>query len=399
MAKDKTRTEPQGQPPNRILPAFDRIYFDTEPLLAAGWPRLSVPLENVASLARDLNVSLHVPDVAYLELEARYLAARDAEYNEVVARISQLRSRLKELGGDPSQIPALPDVRAEMRKRYLAVVESRKQVFAPTPTPPLDIQNLLKMAVAHELAFEDDDKGFKDTVIFLSVIEEIKRSPKQMTSAIVSRDHVFRERGDELQAWAKSAGVSITLCETVDQIERALELRLPARDQTQLQTRVLALFEALDQRRAEVQDWLDRNVESWNWQITPFKIYRAEVLRLMSVTLQHGSSRSDAVRVKLSFNVEARLRGSYLQTVPVHISTAPKVPAPHFGSASSATLDDLSDYLYSTPIPRLEPVMGSYVAVIEIDAEAIFGHGTYSDFKFLTARWSVPPVSTPRNDG
>lgn len=347
-------------------------------------------LENVASLAKGLNISLHVAEVAYSELEARCLRNYEAMLKDAAAKTSELRTRLKLLGGDPAQIPLVPDVQEEMKNRYLATVEALKQTFLVTPTPQLQTPDLLKMAIACELAFEEGDKGFRDTVIFLSAAEEVKNSPKPITALFVSRDKVFREKKEFLESWASSHGASISLCETLKEIERALEHRQTSRIQEQIESDREALVAALDQHLSDVQIWLDQNVEFWNWQIVPFKIYRAQVLRLLSATPQYGSNRSEGADVKLSLTVEVTLLGSYLETVPP--PSVLKVTQP------ARTAETLWATGQDFTIPTLRRVVGKYVAVIEIDAEAIFEDGNYSAFKFLSARvdWSPTPVALLR---
>lgn len=389
MAKNKpARNVPDDrQPSGSALPLFDRIYFDTEPLYAAGWPHLSVLLQNVASLANGLNISLHLPAAVYLELQARRLADYDAEFKAAQSRTSMLRARLKELGGDASQIPELPDVRTEMRNCYLASVESLKDTFLQTPTPALQFQDLLSNALGYELAFEQGDKGFKDTVIFLSAMEEVRGSSRPTTAVFVSQDGVFRKKKEHLEAWASSVGASLSLCENLEDIERALEHRQTTQIQEQIESERQALESALDQRLADVQHWLDRNVEFWNWQIVPFKIYKTEVLRLLSATSQHGSSRPEVVSVKVSFKVEATLLGSYLETLltpsmPVSLSPSAR------STSSMSTYSGRSSQFESYPKPTatLRRQMGRFSAMVEIDAEAILEAGGYSTFTFLAAR-------------
>ena len=51
-----------------MLP-FNRIYFDSNPLITAGWPRLSAELENLLRLALRFKVALFLPQAVELELE------------------------------------------------------------------------------------------------------------------------------------------------------------------------------------------------------------------------------------------------------------------------------------------------------------------------------------------
>ena len=356
-----------------------------------------MPLGNIASLAGGLNISLHVPEVVYLELEARCLSKYDDVFRTAKSKTSELRSRLETLGGDPAQIAEVTDVRTEMRKRYLATVEDLKQTFLPSPTARLQIDDLLKKAVAHELAFEDGDKGFRDTVIFLSAIDEVKTSPKLITALFVSNDPVFSKKKDHLESWAKSVGASMVLCNTLEEIEYALTQRQAKSVRVRIEADHGALVAALDQHLSDVQSWLDQNVESWNWQIVPFKIYKAEVLRLLSATPQYSSNRPEGANVKLSFTVEATLLGSYVETAPTLLELTPPARRTSSRSTSATAAYGTSAYgtssygagsaqrSYPQPTP-LRRQMGRFPAVVEVDAEAILEGGSYSNFRFLAAR-------------
>jgi hypothetical protein len=398
LAKNKQpRTARQEQPPpERALPPFDRIYFDTEPLVAAGWPDLSVPLQNVANLAKGLNISLHVPEVAYLELEARCLRNYEAMFKTAVAKTSELRSRLKVLGGDPSQIRVVPDVQVEMRNRYLATAEVLKQTFLASPTPALQTHDLLKMAIKYELAFEEDDKGFRDTMIFLSVVEEVRGSPKPIAAVLVSKDSVFRNKKEPLESWAKSKGASVVFCAALEEIERALEHRQTEQIQAQIEADRRALEVALSQHSADIQDWLDQNVEAFKWQeifptypgtVPPFTVTNAKFLRLISVTPQYNPKRTEGERVRLSFDIEARLFAFSV----VEFDPAMRILAEPRAFHSLAAILQAGQF----PAFRYRPITQSFERVLEIEAEATVMNGKYTDFKFLTARIkhpSLPPV-------
>lgn len=406
MKNKQPRTGTQEQPnPERSLPAFDRIYFDAEPLIAEGWPKLSVPLENVASLAKILGITLHLPEVAYLELESVYLAAREAEYNEIVSKIAQLRNRLVGLGGDPVLVLPITDVRAELRDRYLTTVEGLKQVFHPSPVPPLSVQQLLKMANGYEVAFEKGDKGFKDTVIFLSVLEDAKRSPEGSNAVFLSRDGVFRNKREELEKRAKSDGASVVLCATIEEIQDALEHRQTTKIQEKIEEDRKSLETTLSRHLSDIQEWLDANIESFNWQETvgstyplplKFTVSSAKVWRLISVTPQYNPDRVDDGRVRLSFDIAARLLAATEVADPaMRVLAAPRVQPPPSASVVPLTHRKVR---FSSVASAALPTLASSERVIEIEAEATLRNGEYSDFDFRSARIKpelMPPMPRP----
>ena len=52
--------------------SFTRIYFDTNPLITANWPKPSAALENLLTLAELLKVGIFVPKAVEDELEAHW---------------------------------------------------------------------------------------------------------------------------------------------------------------------------------------------------------------------------------------------------------------------------------------------------------------------------------------
>jgi hypothetical protein len=233
------------------------------------------------------------------------------------------------------------------------------------------------MAIAYELAFEENDKGFRDTVIFLAAVDEIKRSPAPITALLVSHDGVFRKRKEQLESWAKGAGASVVVCATLEEIEAALEHRQTAQIQAQIEQDRKALETALNQRLGDIQDWLEQNVESFKWQETlpffpgmaPFRIGSVKVGRLISATPQYDPHRNNDERVRFSFDIEARLLGFAV----VQIDPGAWQPG------------GLSAFPYR---PSLQP----FNRVLEIDAEATIKGHEHTDFRFLTARIKQPPM-------
>lgn len=56
-----------------LPPSFDRIYLDSEPMIAAGWPRISTELLNVLRFANVLGIGVFLPEATREELEAHWL--------------------------------------------------------------------------------------------------------------------------------------------------------------------------------------------------------------------------------------------------------------------------------------------------------------------------------------
>src|SRR5258708_2318824 len=81
------------------VPCPVRIFFDTAPL-DQSWPRFSLKVENILKAAKELGVSIEIPNPVSLELEKHAL-------NEIEKLQKDLR-RLVELSGTAVSTDAIP---------------------------------------------------------------------------------------------------------------------------------------------------------------------------------------------------------------------------------------------------------------------------------------------------
>jgi hypothetical protein len=403
-AKEKS-IEPE---PNRLLHRpFRRIYFDTNVLLENGWPSLSSRLANVVSFSKGLGVTLHVPDVVYAELAACRRRDYTSEQQQAASKVRNLRARLSELNVDPSAVQEVPDVLTAALNGYRDIVEGLKQEFIACGLPTINMADLVSKAAGYELAFEENDKGFKDTLIFLSVVEDLKHASPAVSAVIVSKDGIFRQRREDLEVWALAEGASV-LCSTFDEVQAALEHRQDAQMRARIEEDRKTAEAAVSLRLAEIQKWLDENLDALNlkvWSPLLFSLleaYRVDVLKLLSVSPQYNPKRRSGERAKLSFDIQALLsvtnisRSAMRTLLSQRNPTPPGESPPLRGVAQRATAGR-RPVRYPSPfeIPMFQPApVGEKLdQVIEIEAEATYQNGTYTDFKYLTA--IVKPEGVP----
>jgi len=403
-AKEKS-IEPES---NRLLHwPFRRIYFDTNVLLENGWPSLSSRLANVLSFSKGLGVTLHIPEVVYAELAACRRRDYISEQQQAASKVRNLRAQLSELNVDPSAVQEVPDVLTAALNGYCDIVEGLKQEFTVCGLPTINMADLVAKAAGYELAFEDNDKGFKDTLIFLSVVEDLKHASPALSAVFVSKDGVFRQRRDELEAWALAEGSSL-LCSTFDEVQVALEHRQNAQMRARIEEDRKTAEDAVNLRLAEIQKWLDENLDALNLKVwspllfSALEAYRVDVQKVLSVSPQYNPKRRSGERAKLSFDIQGLLsvtnisRSAMRTLLSQRNPTSPSEPPPLRGVAQRATTSRrLVRYPSSFEIPMSQPVpVGEKLnQVIEIEAEATFQNGTYTDFKYLTA--NVKPDVVP----
>ena len=82
---------------------------------------------------------------------------------------------------------------------------------------------MFALAVSHHAPFQEGDIGFKDAIIYLSVIDHLKKESSHI-GAFISQDGVFKEA--KVLQLAKSEEVSVEVYTTIDEVYTQLEGRL-----------------------------------------------------------------------------------------------------------------------------------------------------------------------------
>jgi PIN domain len=158
-----------------MIRMVSRVYFDTNVLQAAGWPRLSPALKNLFELARTLKVRLFFPQVVKMELEKHWLKKLNEHRSSANSGLRQLRSHLLEV--IQVSVPELEPLDEEKVKNdyreFTKALENKWNIETVPLTERLDV--LVEMAVNERPPFakEGKGKGFQDAVIYLSMLDHL----------------------------------------------------------------------------------------------------------------------------------------------------------------------------------------------------------------------------------
>ncbi len=176
---------------NAVLP-FRRVYFDTEPLRAGGWPRPSKQLFLVLHVANLMQIDLCFPEPTVREREEQWLRAAGI-------KLASIRSKVEGFNSDAAEmtVPVEVSVPTEERLRadYRSASISALKTWPITSLPftSRSAKEIFELAIKREFTFEekgDNVVGFQDAVILLSVIDHALGD--NVPSAFVSKDSVFR---------------------------------------------------------------------------------------------------------------------------------------------------------------------------------------------------------------
>jgi hypothetical protein len=155
-----------------------RIYLDSEPLIAALWPRVSRELENLFIVASMNKVEVFVPKPVEAEMQARFARDLDDSIQQTkssVAKLSKSTSRAGVTLAKALDLPSLDTVVINYEKS--SDKAKTKWNVKSLPFTLRSPESLFQMAIERRGPFEWEKKGFKDAVIVLSVIDHLLAEP------------------------------------------------------------------------------------------------------------------------------------------------------------------------------------------------------------------------------
>lgn len=113
------------------MPPVTRLYFDTNILLSAGWPRSSPQLNQVINLSRGLKIALCLPELVRGELEAGWARKTLDEWNGTRGAAERLRNKVSPKFALP-EVPK-PPTPAELVSKIRADTETFTSAFEIIP--------------------------------------------------------------------------------------------------------------------------------------------------------------------------------------------------------------------------------------------------------------------------
>ncbi|OGX35656.1 MAG: hypothetical protein A3C36_00360 [Omnitrophica WOR_2 bacterium RIFCSPHIGHO2_02_FULL_52_10] len=309
---------------------FTRIYFDTNILIAANWPKPSAALERLLDLAQLLRVSVFVPKAVEDELEAHWNRLFDEKRTKATKSLTDLKKHSAQSDLDSDDVlPKKNAALATYRESVKTLKEKWKIETVPLTLRPTD--ELFRMAVCDEPPFQEGDVGFQDTVVYLSVIDHLVKEPRHV-GAFISRDGIFSNAG--IIGHDKAAGVSIKVYTNIEEVYKELDNRLEgvikhAWDQDRKRAE-----EALTNRLSEIQKFLAENLEISERDLgfggRILAVRNLEVQRVRNVQTPFPLERKENEPVKISFEIELaatlEVERFYIPQTPSRLKVGQETP-------------------------------------------------------------------------
>jgi hypothetical protein len=369
------KPEPASKP---LEPAFQpqAIYFDTNALRGARWPKGNAQLLQVVQYAEWLGIRLCLPEVVRQELEGHWIRKVRNQWQNTNSQIATLSGMVKPLR-DFSKLPD-PPTREELLQKFrdASVGLTEKMILVSFTRKPLS--DFVSMAIFREAAFNDSGRGFRDSVILCSVLEHMVAS-KSATGVLVSEDEDFQNAG--VAQLTVSSKVELRILKTLDDIESLLKQSRNVAIRKYVEQEQRQLMDALTQRMPDLEKYLVENLV-----ITPSDlrvwgtVKKVESLQLLEIENAHEGffwpqeRPTEPNLVRVSADVKLRLNldvEAYSLTDPVRLKVG--------GSGTS-----MPDHAINPFAVFAEINAKSHDAVAVVEAEAIKGDTGYSDFRFTS---------------
>lgn len=159
-----------------------KIVFDTNPIFedfTLSKPQLRI-LERYLSRSTD---QLIIPQVVIEEVIRHFRRA----YAKSLSSYRYAKRTLQYIGRDLNDLPEAEEVLQEYRAILLARLEELDAKILPIPD--IEVNELLKRDLAERKPFSPSGKGFRDSLIWESIILDAKSSPDEI--ALISNDGAF----------------------------------------------------------------------------------------------------------------------------------------------------------------------------------------------------------------
>lgn len=172
-----------------ISPPYRRIYFDSNILIRAKWPRLSQTMRTALNTASNLSIPVVLLQSVERELKAHCLREFTRNRREIIGKAEALNNLYTSFGFDVSV--SMPSD-AKLAKAYDKAVEENALEFQLLRNKPKlrQTKELFEMAIHQKKPFGDKGKNFQDAVICLAAIDDLASSSEKV-GAFVSRDDIF----------------------------------------------------------------------------------------------------------------------------------------------------------------------------------------------------------------
>lgn len=260
-----------------------RLYFDTEPMRAGGWPNANAPLTTCLELSRELGIELCVPTATLHERAEQRVREVLATVEDAKAKTKTAQKTLESFrlaNGVAFQGPE----ESEIKERYEAMSRAAMARFQirEVPCATRSFEEVFRTAVARGGTFESKESGVvgvQDWMILLSAVDDLQARPTD--AAFVSADKVFLKIPTIIPT-----DVSLQLIQGLGPLEKALDGAIgevyDAEFDRLLKEIDDGISRALDSNRDVIEEFIKTQIDTSEVE----KLFSGKVLSVDSLAIQ-----------------------------------------------------------------------------------------------------------------
>ena len=133
------------------------------------------------------NVSICIPEIVIMER----IQQRTESIHAAIEYVNNKRKSLAEAGHNEKEIKPRKDYKTQFKKKAKEICEKNNvEIIKP---PRVSIKKMTNLALERKKPFNDHGSGFKDTLIYLSMVEDAKKSDSDTYILCTNNNKQFDE--------------------------------------------------------------------------------------------------------------------------------------------------------------------------------------------------------------
>ena len=263
--------------------ALEAVYFDSNLLRKWGWPDPSARLLELVEKATRAGVQACLVELVQQELTESWMRDLVRERRSLSGKCKEWVKRSLGLAKaiEPEPLPSAD----EMRTHFARATEKYTKLFRSVPTTTMPTAHFTQLAMSRGGAFVEGGKGFNDTVILVSVVEDMEAN--KITAALfVTGDNGFKNDGiDQV-----TGGFDLRIVGELDAVDTLLDELTSKRVHVYLAKRKRTLLAAVEAHRAELHEFLQRNLALTRDDLKSFdNVRKIDLLQIVDFVDAHST--------------------------------------------------------------------------------------------------------------
>lgn len=260
------------------------LYIDSNILRKAGWPDPSARLLELVARAAKIGVAPALVELVRRELTEGWIRDLVANRRSLVEKGREYSRRTCGLAEavEPAPLPPIEQLREHVGK----VTEEFTGMFRQVPTTKQPTETFVDLALGRGGAFGEGGKGFNDTVILVSIIEDMARNGFD-AAILVSEDRGFQGEGVR----KVTGGRELLVLTSIEAVDDFLNQLVSERVKDYLEEKKQELIGTVKACEGQLVEFLREKVPALSKELaTVDQVRKVELLRVVSYDDAHSVS-------------------------------------------------------------------------------------------------------------